>query len=359
MPASGIFRARFSILSTTGDAFSTLGVGDDARHYYVDATKTGSINLHLFGNCYYLDGSITPISFAGLPVGFTPSGNLILSSPQSVIGGGFFNVLQVPADATGHLTLTYGIYGPKTITVTGFLLANDVVLIGANDLIALLTIQCAITHVALFGNEALVFDSIDISGNYVITKQEFAIENPTVPIRAGDKVKITSVNGLLTGVEQIQVNGVIVDSSYIIIQQPFSLWFYLPPEFVTFSGLITVTLVGDGVQFSGSVVAGVLQILSEDATGIYELVKGQTNDVLYTRDGYATDLSLLMLPSMLEDEPYEDDFFSLLAYPYRILADDDYQDDITNFNLIATQRFVIVPLSVEIPSPFIKTAFLP
>ncbi len=167
MPLSGTFRARFSILSITGSPFSTLGVGDNAFHYYADATNSGVINFHLFGNCFYLDGSLVPMDYNGLPAGFTPSGMLALTSPNTN-NFGFIDALQVPADATGSIVITYGVYGPKTISVSGNLSPSDITVVDANSLLSILTFQCAIQHVALLGNAAEVWDTIDISGNYVI-----------------------------------------------------------------------------------------------------------------------------------------------------------------------------------------------
>lgn len=123
---------------------------------------------------------------------------------------------------------------------------------------------------------------------------------------------------------------------------------------------VTITFIGDGTQFSGSIIAGTILVLPEDASGIYTLVRNKTNDTLYLRNGYTTDISLLMLPSE-EDKIYEDDFFSLLSYPKKILSqsylDEDYEAE--DLSIISTLRVLVTLEDVEIPSPFIKTAFLP
>ncbi len=68
-----------------------------------------------------------------------------------------------------------------------------------------------------------------------------------------------------------------------------------------------------------------------------------------------------MLPNMMDDEVYEDDFFSMLGYPKQILSQNDIDEDyeVGDFTIVATLRPSIVLVDVEIPSPFIKTSFLP
>jgi hypothetical protein len=219
--------------------------------------------------------------------------------------------------------------------------------------------------------------SATLTNGFTYEQYSFTLENPLVPIRVGDKVKfITDISesaaqggtatGILNGVTQIQLSYVdpvtglpeliIINtgvddnesSNYIIAQQSNELWFYLPIGFGTFSGTVTVTFIGDGIQFSGSVVAGTLQVLFEDASGIYSLKVSQTNDILYFRAGYITDTSLLMLPT--EDEIY---------YPYKILAQSYVDEEFSDFSIISILRIPIALINVEIPSPFIRTAFLP
>jgi hypothetical protein len=234
------------------------------------------------------------------------------------------------------------------------------------------------------------------TGTYTIQQSSFTpiLQNPTVPVRVGDKVKIISSAGGLDEVKQVQltyndpvtglpqvitlnidsqdpsitVDGVtIYGLNFIILQQPDFFWFYLPWQLGSFAGDLTITLIGDGTQFSGSVALGSLNILYEDASGIYSLASNQTNDILYFRDGYTTDIKMLMLPSMLEDdESYriDEDFFSLLPYPKKILSQSDVLDDVDDFednNLLITSvtRSVVVTEEIEIPSPFVRTAFLP
>ena len=313
------------------------------------------------GNCIYLDGSLTPISFSALPAGFIATSASVKIDPSILpevnLGGSSHYYLQQANGFAGVVdTPSYPYANPDIVNILSF---------GCGLEVHILNIP-AVSQ----GNVVLIFN-LRVEGTYSIGATRFTLQNSTTPVRAGDKVKVTSLTGGLDGVAQIVISdpttglSVTIDagSYYIILQQPDMFWFYIPFDFVGDDDLITIELIGDGVEFSGSVDLGTLQLLSEDATGIYELVKGQTNDIIYTRDGYTTDPSLLMLPDMMENELYydNDDFFSLLRYPYQILSSEDYQDDIdqSDFSITSSARFVIVPLNVEIPSPFIKTAFLP
>ncbi len=236
-------------------------------------------------------------------------------------------------------------------------------------------IGVTVTHPGTYG----AIKGLFITGTYAIVQQQSSlvtIQNSTVPIGTGSKIQISATAGFggLGSVTQIQLSyldssGVeqfvyINSGSYdIIVQSDTELWFYLPLNHWYYA-IITVTLIGDGTQFSGSIIAGTLQVLFENASGIYELVKSQTNDVLYFRSGYTTNIELLMLPDIKEDEIYysNEDLFNNLSYPTKILVqnfidEEDYEQG--DYSMISVLSFAIVPLSVEIPSPFIKTAFLP
>jgi hypothetical protein len=337
-----------------------------------------------FGNDWYLDGSSIPISFAGLPAGFTlTSCFLNINAFASFLGNPGEDVsahaywdgssgLSVDLPSSGLLeNVNYDIFTNHPNVTSIDLEAASFGIISNNVTISL----------GGYLNLGIIY--IYISGTYEISQSKFTLDT-TTPVYIGDKVKFTSnfigpgagfvgKVGILDGVKQIQlvyqINGtpqtITISSEYMIIQQSDMLWFYLPNDLGTFTGDVKVVFVGDGVQFSGSVMAGILQVLYEDASGIYKLAKGQTNDILYFRSGYTTDLNILMLSGIREDDVYydNDDFFSMLKYSYKVLAQDDLDLDenyeTEDFNLSTTLRQIISPISVEIPSPFIRTAFLP
>lgn len=370
-----------------------------------------TIRLDFTGNSIYLDGSLTPISFAGLPAGFTALSAAVEIDPSidtttyTSAGSSAHYYLQKSAGDNGVVDTPSSAYNFSAFPKPSMLgIIND----GCGFRVDL-DVQNGTAHIVN------IFD-LHVEGTYEISASQFSLENPTVPIRVGDKVKIVApatfnsdgiaIPGVLDGVVQVQLSytdpvtgdtriiaintdidqnpSLIIDGVFdsdgliisgpdsieywwlywIIFQQPYLFWFYIPWGFGSFSGSVTITLIGDGIQFSGSVVLGTLQVLYEDASGIYTLVKDQTNDILYFRDGYITDTDVLMLSDMRGDEIYytDEDFFNQLPYPYKILSQsfiDEEDYEVEDFSMISTLRIPIVTKSVEIPSPFIRTAFLP
>lgn len=250
--------------------------------------------------------------------------------------------------------------------------------------------------------ENLHGDTDTLLGGYHYNIQfEWTLEDPFTPVVPGSKVKFSSDNAIsispdtlgsssssassevdpdsktnsdgfsnnpgFDGVVEIQLQAVgsdlpiiIVPHYNIIIQTPIKLWFYVPIGFKTFTGPVTIILVGDGIQFYGSVIAGQLQILYEDATGIYTLVQDQTNDLLYTRNGYITNIASFISPNITEDELYENDAFGMMPYPYKMLTQDDSNEDFESGDFFMTLNLQFpVLVSAEIPSPFVRTSFLP
>ena len=55
------------------------------------------------------------------------------------------------------------------------------------------------------------------------------------------------------------------------------------PEFGNHTGPVDVFVVGNGVQFSGTVLAGNLTVTFVDASGIYVLTNLKPTDTLYDR----------------------------------------------------------------------------
>lgn len=359
---------------------------------------SGEIRYNFVGDSIYLDGSSVPISFQTLPAGFTPI-TATLISPNSDFTGillgntiGSSLALKVYFQFNSQNKKLIADFFTQDITETAgpySFVANPV-----PSMLSLINNGCGInwelTGTPGANHSGLAFfDDLHIFGTYNILRSQFSLSNPTVPISVGDKIEITSPTNSASDIKQILfdyidpvtntdkqiilnlnsnnitentsenvvINGNIISgTNFIIFQSAKFFQFYLPFGFGTFSGTVTITLVVKGTQFSGSVVIGTLQILFEDTTGIYTLVKGQTNDLLYFREGHTTDIKFLMLS---EEEFYEDSFFNLLSYPYQILVEDENNSDDEDLFTIPILRPVIFTSSVEIPSPFIRTAFLP
>lgn len=359
-----------------------------------DTTAVGSWLIRFFfglsNNVIALDGN-PAISFNNLPVGAE-----ILTATLKI------QVSQYPgsnADAANQLFLQQGfltesadlhqVASPLASTKSfayNFGVGKgrfiDVLLNGFG-------IRMPITQAGSVGQQ---FFNARIDGTYDISQS--VTFYPTVqtpdPVRVGDKIKVSSPAKGLKGTTQVQlsfidasqvshliiinidpknpylsIDGVIYFWIYfIILQDDFNLWFYLPWGFKRYKGPVLVTLIGDGVQFSGSVITWLLQILFTDASGMYTLDDTKTNDLLYVRSGFTTDSTFLYL-SILDsnDETYDDDFFEMLGYPKAIMSqsinfdNDDFIPE--DWSFIGVSRVVVLTKNVEIPSPFIKTAFLP
>jgi hypothetical protein len=363
---AGTYIATFTIFNITGDTVT------GAVSYYlatggghIPESHLGHLAFTLQGNCFSLDGN-APISYATLPAGFTPTTAILRKTGGTEVGDVTKRLL---ADVS-HIKYGFGIYGAELFSPGGGGITypfGPLNLTGpvpsSFDLTTFLTFDFDISTLdnVIGGTQVIVWKNLEVYGTYdiiqaVVVKTRFTLQ--TAPVYVGDQVSVTSADGGLDTVTQVIAGSQIIND--FIFQTPNLLLFYLPIDLGTFSGPVTITLIGDGTQFSGSVNLGTLTVLYEDASGIYSLVNGQTNDILYFRQGYITDMSLIMLPDIREDEMYEDDFFSLLSYPSKILSSfDDEVDEQGDFSEISTSRAVFVTRSVEIPSPFVKTAFLP
>ena len=349
----------------------------------VNVTGTWTIRFIMLLNdaIISLDGN-PPISFVSLPSGATPltaTLQVSVAQPTSLNGdqSGTLYLQRSSLVQSDNLSQRLS-HTPviKSFSYSGNLTFLDILADGCG-------IVCEFVTAGTISQE---FFNLQITGTYAIQSNsqiEPSITSPLTGVVVGDKIKITSPIGGLDGVEQVILNYedheiiLNIDSqdpymsidgeiynwlNFIILQQAYQFWFYLPYGFGTFSGPVLVTLVGNGQQFSGSVTAGVLEVLFSDASGIYTLVKSQTNDIIYTRDGITTINKLIMLNLSEDDEIVDDSFFKLLGYPRAILAMSNLdEDDIEteDFYRIATAQDVVIPVSVEIPSPYIKTAFLP
>lgn len=341
------------LLNDTNRIFQQSGAGTYSARFFVDKITLSGGNPE--------DGTYT---INTLPAGITP----LTAIPQLTTNH--------PGPDTGYLftitALGSGVGGTTpTRDITIFYTYNTV---PSMFLLMTESIGVIVTHPTNYGAIYGLF----ITGTYEITASQFTLSNPTVPVYVGDKVVITADpdTGNLDHIKTVQLSAIDpithlltvlttidIDSYYIIWWESDLFEFYLPLELGDFEGFLFIELIGDpGTSFTGSVLVGTLQVLFEDASGIYSLVKNQTHDVLYFREGYTTNTKLIMLPNIQEDEILEDNLFSSLPYPYKILTQqeepsEDYE--VSDFSRIATPQIAIVTKNVEIPSPFIRTAFLP
>lgn len=342
-----------------------------------------TLRFNFVGNSIYLDGSLTPISINNLPIGWTPLTAILSVYPTPT--------LFQSANQSNHYflqlgTLTEGVQDTPSLAYSSPPTAIDLITNGCG-------IRIAETVANAAGIGDIELNELVIEGTYGInqTQAQIVQQDPSTPVATGDSVRFiittaeagdlqtqgTTIYGTLDNVTQIQLSWVdlsgnaqttLIDDTHnaysIIIHNSSELVFTLPLGFGSFSGPVNITFVFEGTQFSGSVLMGTLQVLFENASGIYALNTSQTNDELYVRAGFTTDTKQIFLPDMRSDEIYyaNDDLFSMLTYPRRILMRDDIDEEEfeqSDFSKIAITRQVIIIQNVDIPSPFVKIAFLP
>lgn len=122
---------------------------------------------------------------------------------------------------------------------------------------------------------------------------------------------------------------------------------------------LDIYVVGDGTQFSGSILLGTLNVYIADSSGIYILDTDQTSDLLYLRFGYTTDINLLMLSDKDDESDNNDDFSELLQYSSGVFIQDDIDEEEDDILVTSILLPSVAIVSVKIPDPYIKTAFLP
>jgi len=264
--------------------------------YCVADTGANALNDTLrfqsVGACIYLDGSAIPIAFSSLPSGFTPtSANIRMSQ-----NGGLTNLVTESGSADYFLQQASGNNGPINTDVFAYNFsfpAPSMLDIQTNGMGLKVIISVgAPSPGPSFGQIGSTY-GLFIEGTYDIVSTQFAIENPS-PVRIGDEVRIVpSIVGAggLSGVSSITItfnNGtqnitktVIIDThtdDLITFLIPSGLGFFVGPV------PLTITLIGDGIQFSGSVIlTAALQLLFFDGSGIYTLEIGKKSDTIYER----------------------------------------------------------------------------
>lgn len=268
------------------------------------------------GECIYLDGSSTPISFNNLPTGFTPSAASVKIATPGI---------GVPSDGTAHYYLQQdsGNNGTVDTPTYNYGVAPTMLDLVSNGC----GLKCAV--VVNDGTDAGDISGIynlRVEGNYDQLSYSWTITPATSPLDIGDIVTVTSTNGGLNGivtdigggVSGINLNAVDssadpainitinVPTANILTQTANLLRFTMPSLIVNPPPspytttviyrrrriIIYLKALGNGVQFSGTVVIGTLPVLTTDGSGIYQLVVDKTADTLYARDGSTSDVKI-------------------------------------------------------------------
>jgi hypothetical protein len=231
------------------------------------------LGFSLVGNIISLDGN-PAISFAGLPSGFT-----IISALISIY------TTNNGSDVTNHFRVTFdtsvesgdlNFINPRTFAYPGVL--------PSTLLFFLQGCGIHVNNLTVGQQTSRWFGNYKVTGTYIIVSTNWTL--PLSSIKAGDKVTLTSVSPLAQGVTQvlIQHSGQTTEiaAQDFLEQTPTFITFYMP-EFGNYNGPVTVTVVGNGVQFSGSVLIGNLTVAFVDASGIYVLTPLKPTDTVYDR----------------------------------------------------------------------------
>jgi hypothetical protein len=247
--------------------------------------------LTFFGDCIYLDGSLVPIAFTDLPSGFTPITATVkaqASNGGAPAGQLFFQAGPVGEEAALNQFYVYEVEQPPPMA--------SILTIYSNGM--------GIRSVALAGTAFSLAQNARVEGTYDLLAFQWTLDTVT-PVNPGDTISLSSPSGTpippalnFTELSEVSVNYIDRDGNlqFIIITLVFPngttqygiTWsenaysFILPPlPGLDASQPVAIMGVGDGTQFSGSVMLGVLDILIENGSGIYRIIADKTNDTLY------------------------------------------------------------------------------
>ena len=250
-----------------------------ARAGCVDAgVYNASIEFSFVGGTnWQLAGDVVgTFAFAGLPAGFTPTSALGVCSVVLNNGSGLctFTVQMggetFAADATSANIFT----GQSALDLN-----NDNIIITGH------------TQNNCGDNVSInpLGTNITISGTWTAFAftWDFPQDGEEIDIQDDPLVTITSGTDPLTDLNLEELTIAMGSCPIEIVTQTPTLLVFRVPASCSGDGTLDVVATGNGVQFSGSVTLGTLDILLTNASGIYKLTMGKRNDTLYSsaRDG--------------------------------------------------------------------------
>lgn len=250
-----------------------------------------TLRLLFSGSCIYLDGSLTPIAFAGLPSGFTAlSASVKIDSPsQSGPSSGsndYYMQWQTGVNGTVN-TPSYDISFSGTPPTMLDILSEG------------MGIRCNIvvsdpSDVGSIGGFPNGLCNFRIEGTYSAVSYTFDLEIPDEPVDTGSPITVTSDPTDPLAIDFEQVTGISIDytddngdpqsiSVTSITKQDTNELIFLIPDLTSIGtppGVIIINITSS--QFSGSVTLGkLITIYFINAPGIYRLVADKTSDTLY------------------------------------------------------------------------------
>lgn len=364
-------------------------------------------------NIISLDGS-TPVSFFGLPVNFT------LTSVTLTLSGGDGQTNNASVTCTQTLDLTLSSEG-NTLTLHSVRNAPaDSLLVDYNGLLVLnFTITPTIFqlltggfHIQASGNNTSVLDFGTIlfriaGNNNFLTGTYTLFPFPSGWILNTPSPNPTTIGGSITiestppvgssdgGLEYIRrINLSYIDDGNIArtesVQSPdfvsvapdgTTLIFLIPVRFylygyISYPGLVpsintrirTVTVSADvkSVNFEGSFPLGTIDILFENASGIYTLINNKTNDTFYDRNSIVTSNNIGPLGlDIFESISYygiDEDTIIIPGQPGNnglmfVQEDINSFDSLDNFEGFSSNNAAST-VNLRILDPFAKTGFI-
>lgn len=256
---------------------------DDAKTATIDLAQVNALDTFL--NCsnstltVYLDANPIP---QGFPGGFTVTSAKIVVIGTSAAGAFDPALLTLIYNGVDLYTYTKALINAGPIEHA--LDISDYTTL-ANFLGRAFGARIAAGN---FSTRQIVFDVFRIEGTYDISAYQWQIEDEEVPVKIGDLVRITGLSGLggVSGANFIYNPGSGNQTCYIPYTEfyylsPTEIAFYVPFCLGSFTGTASIYLIGDGTEFSGSSYAGALEILFEDGSGIYKIVKNKATDTKY------------------------------------------------------------------------------
>jgi hypothetical protein len=244
----------------------------------------------------YLDGSLTPIDYQHLPSGFIPTSAVVkvdgFSSATTGTGVAHFYLQQ---DSGNDGTVNTASYPYATIPPMFNILFNG------------MGFRVNITTSAGGDTAGNVFSNLRVEGTYAIVKFIATLNPANLLTSVGDPITISSGGpGSSNGMDlsHITVTVFYRDSSnnpFTVSVSPTS---QSPTQYVfnapNFDGAvqISINVVGDGTQFTGSVPLGSLPTINfTDGTGIYVLTPGKTFDSLYAQGTNPIQIVSMAIPN--------------------------------------------------------------
>jgi hypothetical protein len=289
---SGLYTDAALIAGVIGNGIAAiLGLGD----HLVDGTAvSGIIRFNFDQNTAIISVDGAPaISFNSLPSGFTVSSAILsLGTEGSSSGGNEYLQLDsltegnpIPFGTPAMHSLAYDFSQIPQPTMLDIINNGFGIRAAFNDI-----------HQFCYGY------SFSITGTYFI--QSWSWDMPvTTAIKAGDKFEIDAVPDLIdpTVIPDVTLKDIAaivlaytdIDGNEVVVEvlaQDFLVWnyrqiiFYFPRFRQIIDSTIRIYAVGNGTQFSGTVLLGTLSVIFADVSGIYTLVPNKRTDTVYDPD---------------------------------------------------------------------------